>query len=142
MNLTLGDEVLILLREYGPLTVNEIANYLGVNINEVKEELSYLELDRLVRRVKRGLLIKREAYDLTPTGLDEAERAYERLMAEVKEMINRVNNLNPEELRALVNQILNQYANVLPLILLLNLIPLELIALLGLTQLIINHPSW
>lgn len=142
MNLTLGDEVLILLREYGPLTVNEIANYLGVNINEVREELSYLELDRLVRRVKRGLLIKREAYDLTPTGLDEAERAYERLMAEVKEMINKVNNLNPEELRALVNQILNQYANVLPLILLLNLIPLELIALLGLTQLMINHPSW
>ncbi|MGC8606299.1 MAG: hypothetical protein ACP5GZ_07215 [Vulcanisaeta sp.] len=46
---------------------------------EIVEEIQYLEHDKLVTRVKKGLIIKREVFDLTPTGLKEAQRAYEKL---------------------------------------------------------------
>ncbi|MCG2895573.1 MAG: DeoR family transcriptional regulator [Vulcanisaeta sp.] len=134
MDLTLGEEILILLRERGPLTVEEIASYLRRSVDEVREELKYLELDKLVTRVKKGLIFKKEAYDLTPTGLDEAEKAFEKLRARADEFIRRLKSTNPDE----VEEILNQYASLIPLLLLLDLIPLELLMLMGLDVLLLG----
>jgi Mn-dependent DtxR family transcriptional regulator len=99
------------------LTVEEIASYLRRSVDEVREELKYLELDKLVTRVKKGLIFKKEAYDLTPTGLDEAEKAFEKLRARADEFIRRLKSTNPDE----VEEILNQYASLIPLLLLMGL---------------------
>ncbi|MGC9153751.1 MAG: hypothetical protein ACP5GY_08515 [Vulcanisaeta sp.] len=134
MDLSLGEEILIVLREYGPLTAEEIANYLRRDIREVNEELQYLELDRFITRVKKGVFRRREAYELTPTGLEEALKAYEKLRAKSQELINKINSLSPEELE----ELMNQFSSIIPLLLLLNLIPLELLMLLGLDMLLIG----
>nr|KJR72767.1 MAG: hypothetical protein TU36_00030 [Vulcanisaeta sp. AZ3] len=135
--MTLGEQILILIREQGPLTMEEIANYLRRDINEVKEELNYLELDRLIIKVKKGFIFKKEAYDLTPTGLEESEKAYEKLKAKVQEIMNKIGSLSSEELEELINQ----YMSIIPLLLLLNLLPLELLLLMGLSPIIIGIPT-
>jgi len=134
VELSLSEEILILIRERGPLTPEEIAGYLRRDVGEVREEISYLELDKLVTRVRRGLIFKKEAYDLTPTGLEEAERAYEKLRARANELMQKLASLNPDELE----ELLNQYASIVPLMLLLNLIPLELLILMGLDLLMLE----
>ncbi|WP_243678049.1 hypothetical protein [Vulcanisaeta distributa] len=57
MELSLGEQILILIREKGPLTAEEMAYYLRRDVGEITEELQYLEHDKLVTRVKRGLYI-------------------------------------------------------------------------------------
>ncbi|ADN51850.1 hypothetical protein [Vulcanisaeta distributa] len=134
MNLSLGEQILILIRERGPLTAEEIAYYLRRDIKEVTEELQYLEHDKLVTRVKRGLIFKKEAFDLTPTGLEEAQKAYEKLKSISERIISKINNINDEELE----ELLNQYVSLIPLMILLNLIPLELLMLMGLDMLLMG----
>ena len=128
MELPLGDQILILIREKGPLTAEEIAYYLRRNVKEVTEELQYLEHDKLVTRVKKGLILRKDAYDLTPTGLEEAEKAYEKLRSISREIIRKLNGAGNED----IEEILNQYMSLIPLLMLLNLIPLELLMLAGL----------
>jgi Mn-dependent DtxR family transcriptional regulator len=125
MELTLSEQILILLREKGPLTIEEIASYLRRDTEEVSKELQYLEHDKLVTRVKRGLVFRREAFDLTPTGLEEAQRAYEKLRGMAYEFINKINSSNSDEIEDLIIQ----YSSIIPLLMLLNLIPIELLAL-------------
>ncbi|MGC8543373.1 MAG: hypothetical protein ACP5NQ_05485 [Vulcanisaeta sp.] len=125
MELTLSEQILILLREKGPLTIEEIASYLRRDTEEVSKELQYLEHDKLVTRVKRGLVFRREAFDLTPTGLEEAQRAYEKLRGVAYEFINKINSSNFDE----IEDLLIQYSSIIPLLMLLNLIPIELLAL-------------
>lgn len=136
MNLSLGEQILILIRERGPLTAEEIAYYLSRDIKEITEELQYLEHDKLVTRVKRGLIFKKEAFDLTPTGLEEAQKAYEKLKSISERIISKINNINDEELE----ELLNQYVSLIPLMILLNLIPLELLMLMGLDMLLMGGP--
>ena len=128
MELPLGDQILILIREKGPLTAEEIAYYLRRNVKEVTEELQYLEHDKLVTRVKKGLILRKDAYDLTPTGLEEAEKAYEKLRSISREIIRKLNGAGDED----IEEVLNQYMSLIPLLMLLNLIPLELLMLAGL----------
>ena len=128
VELPLGDQILILIRERGPLTAEEIAYYLRRDVKEVTEELQYLEHDKLVTRVKKGLILRKDAYDLTPTGLEEAEKAYEKLRSISREIIRKLNGADDED----IEEILNQYMSLIPLLILLNLIPLELLMLAGL----------
>ncbi|GAB6946170.1 hypothetical protein JCM16161A_03000 [Vulcanisaeta sp. JCM 16161] len=134
MDISLGDQILILIREKGPLTAEEIAYYLRRDVKEIAEELQYLEHDKLVTRVKRGLIFKKEAFDLTPTGLEEAQRAYERLRSISERIISKMNSISNEELE----ELLNQYMSLIPLMLILNLIPLELLILAGLDVLLMG----
>ncbi|WP_069808117.1 HTH domain-containing protein [Vulcanisaeta thermophila] len=133
MELTLKEEILILLREKGPLTADEIAHYLGVDVESVAKELNYLENDKIVTRTKRGFLIKRDAYELTPTGLEEANKALEKL----KVLANRITTAAPDE----AVQLLNEYAQLIPLMLLLNLIPMDLLLLAGFTEFMISQEN-
>ncbi len=123
MELTLDEQILILLRERGSLTSEEIAHYLGRDVNEVKDELQYLELDKLITRVKKGILFRKEVFDLTPTGLEEAQKAYEKLRGISQEILSKINSMNEEELK----EMLNQYMALMPLIIILNLLPLEML---------------
>ncbi|BDR92875.1 hypothetical protein [Vulcanisaeta souniana] len=123
MELTLDEQILILLRERGPLASEEIAHYLGRNVNEVKDELQYLELDKLITRVKRGILFRKEVFDLTPTGLEEAQKAYEKLREISHEILSRISSMNEKELE----EFLNQYMALMPLIMILNLLPFEML---------------
>ncbi|WP_054857155.1 hypothetical protein [Vulcanisaeta sp. JCM 16159] len=134
MDLSLDEQILILIRERGPLTAEEIAYYLRRDIKEIAEELQYLEHDKLITRVKRGFILKKEAFDLTPTGLEEAQKAYEKLKSISERIISQINNMSDEELE----EVLNQYVSIMPLIILLNLIPLELLMLMGLDILLIG----
>ncbi len=140
MELSLGEQILILVRERGPLTADEIAHYLRRSVKEVTEELQYLEHDKLITRVKRGLIFKREAFDLTPTGLEEAQRAYEKLRGISEKVVGRINTANYGELE----ELLSQYISLLPLMLALNLIPLELLVLMGLDHMLseVVDDSW
>ncbi|WP_243675974.1 hypothetical protein [Vulcanisaeta distributa] len=89
----------------------------------------------MITRVKRGgFILKREAFDLTPTGLEEAQKAYEKLKSLSERIISQINNMSDEELE----DVLNQYVSIMPLIILLNLIPLELLMLMGLDMLLIG----
>ena len=123
MELTLDEQILILLRERGPLTSEEIAHYLGRGVNEVKDELQYLELDKLIIRDKKGILFRKEVFDLTPTGLEEAQKAYEKLRGISQEILSKISSMNEEELK----EMLNQYMAIIPLIMILNLLPLEML---------------
>ena len=140
MELSLGEQILILIREKGPLTTEEIAYYLRRDVKEVTEELKYLEHDKLITRVKRGLVFKREAFDLTPTGLEEAQRAYEKLKKISESIINKANTMDYEELE----ELLSQYMPLIPLMMTLNLIPLELLVIMGLDTLLVEtiDDSW
>ncbi len=125
----MSEQILVLLRERGPLTVEEIAYYLGRDVREIVEEIQYMEHDKLVTRVKKGLIIKREVFDLTPTGLKETQRTYEKLRGVLEGIIGSINTISNEKLE----ELLNQYVSLIPLMIILNLVPLELLMLMGLT---------
>ena len=136
----MGEQILILIRDKGPLTAEEIAYYLRRDVKEVAKELKYLEHDKLITRVKRGLVFKREAFDLTPTGLEEAQRAYEKLRKISEGIMSKANTMDYEELE----ELLSQYMPLIPLMMTLNLIPLELLVLMGLDTLLVEtiDGSW
>jgi len=56
------------------------------------------------------------------------------LRARANELMQRLSSLSPDELE----ELLNQYASIIPLMLLLNLIPLELLMLMGLDLLMLG----
>lgn len=125
----MSEQILVLLRGRDPLTVEEIAYYLGRDVREIVEEIQYMEHDKLVTRVKKGLIIKREVFDLTPTGLKETQRTYEKLRGVLEGIIGSINTISNEKLE----ELLNQYVSLIPLMIILNLVPLELLMLMGLT---------
>ncbi len=129
--ITLGEQILVLLKEKGPLTAEEIAEYLRKDLNEVLEELKNLENDRLVRRVRKGLIIKKDAYELTPTGLEEANKAYEKLKLYAEELKGM---LKATAHTADVQEVIHQYLGILPLLILLDLVPYELLSYIALEQ--------
>ncbi|WP_369609285.1 MarR family transcriptional regulator [Sulfurisphaera javensis] len=111
--MNLRDKVLAYLYDKKSATVEEIANDLKEDSDYVQATLRVLENEKLVRKSEKGLIKKRTIYELTPSGLVEAEKAYEK----VKEKANELQQIIQEE-----GEIPEDYVDLLPLLMTLSLI--------------------
>mgnify|MGYP001772620570 CR=1 FL=1 len=111
--MNLRDRVLSYLYDKRSATVEEIANALQEEVDYVQATLRVLENEKLVRKTQKGLIFKKTVYELTPTGLEEASKAYEKL----KEKANQLQNMILQG-----DEIPQEFADLLPLMLTLSLI--------------------
>ena len=81
--------ILMLLKEHGELTADELANLLGISAVAVRRHLTKLESDQLVtyREVQRGMGRPSYVYGLGEAAADFFPRRYEELAVNVLETI-------------------------------------------------------
>ncbi|BFI74961.1 MarR family transcriptional regulator [Sulfurisphaera ohwakuensis] len=84
--MNLRDKVLAYLFDKKSATAEEIAENIKEEVDYVQATLRVLENEKLVRKVKKGFIRKHDAYELTPTGLEEAEKAYEKVQNKANEL--------------------------------------------------------
>ncbi|QIW23502.1 MarR family transcriptional regulator [Sulfolobus sp. S-194] len=84
--MNLRDKVLAYLFDKRSATAEEIADRIKEEVDYVQATLRVLENEKLVRKVKKGFIKKHDAYELTPTGLEEAEKAYEKVQNKASEL--------------------------------------------------------
>lgn len=116
--MNLRDRVLAYLYERKSATVEEIARALRKEKDYVQATLRVLENEKLVRKTQKGLIFKKTVYELTPTGLEEASNAYQKL----KEKANQLRNIILQG-----NQVPQEFIDLIPLMLTLSLIETALI---------------
>ena len=113
----LEDAVLLAIAN-GLKTPKDIAKKLNVKLDDVKVVLLNLEAQGLVERKVKGLLFKKEVYELTRQGFERAMKAKEKLMRvaeEIKEAYKRGDTARVEEIVA-------SYSYFLPLMLMFGLL--------------------
>jgi len=115
--MNLRDKVLSYLYDKRSATVEEIANAIQEEQDYVQATLRVLENEKLVKRAQKGLIFKKTVYELTPTGLEKASEAYERL----KEKANQLQYILQG------GEIPQEYADLLPLMLTLSMIETAMI---------------
>lgn len=110
--MNLRDKVLSYLYDKRSATIEEIANAIQEEKDYVQATLRVLENEKLVRRAQKGLIFKKTVYELTPTGLEKASESYERL----KEKANQLQYILQGD------EVPQEYADLLPLMLTLSMI--------------------
>ena len=112
------EEAVLLAIANGLKTPKDIAKKLNVKLEDVKVALANLEARGFVERKVRGLLFKKEVYELTKEGFERAMKAKEKLMRvadEIKDAYERGDTARVEEIVA-------SYSYFLPLMLMLGLL--------------------
>jgi len=113
----LEDAVLLAIAN-GLKTPKDIAKKLNVKLDDVKVVLDNLEAQGLVERKVKGILFKKEVYELTRQGFERAMNVKEKLTRvaeEIKEAYKRGDTARVEEIVA-------SYSYFLPLMLMLGLL--------------------
>ncbi len=114
------EEAVLLAIAKGLKTPKDIAKKLNVRLEDVRNVLAILEARGLVEKKVRGLLFKKEVYELTKEGFERAMRAKEKLMRiadEVKEAYERGD-------KARVEEIVAGYSYLIPLMLMFGVLDL------------------
>ena len=114
------EEAVLLAIANGLRTPKDIAKKLNVKLEDVKVALANLEARGFVERKVRGLLFKKEVYELTKEGFERAMKAKEKLMRvadEIKEAYERGDTARVEEIVA-------GYSYLIPLMLMFGLLDL------------------
>lgn len=121
--MNIRDKILAYLYQKVEASIEEIANVIREEKDEVEAVLNRLKSEGLVTKKQKGLLRKREVVTLTPTGLEEAKRAYEKLEAEAKrvEEILASRSITGDE------ELPQDIMNILPLLMALSLIDLAVL---------------
>lgn len=111
--MNLRNKVLAYLYDKREATAEQIANDLREEIDYVQATLRVLESEKLVRKYEKGLIKKKIVYQLTPSGLEEAEKAYNKVI-EKADKLQQVIMENGE--------IPGEYVDLVPLLMALSLI--------------------
>lgn len=106
----------------GGKTAEEVADILGVEPHDAEAILSALMGMGLVERKERGLIFKREVYQLTEKGWEELYR----LREEVKSKLEKAAELRQQGREQEAQEILDPLAPVLPVLLSLGVLDLAL----------------
>ena len=115
--MNLRDKVLSYLYDKRSATIEEIANAIQEEKDYVQATLRVLENEKLVRRAQKGLIFKKTVYELTPTGLEKASEAYERLKEKASQLQYIIQG----------DEVPQELADLLPLMLTLSLIEATMI---------------
>jgi DNA-binding MarR family transcriptional regulator len=84
--MNLREQILAYLYKKDGSTAEEISRDLRVDKDEVEAVLNRLKSEGFVTKKIKGILSKKEAYFLTPSGLEEAKIAYEKVENKAKEI--------------------------------------------------------
>lgn len=116
--MNLRDRVLSYLYEKKSGTLEEIASALNEEADYVEATLKVLEKEKIVRKTQKGLVFKKTSYELTPMGLEEAQKAYEKLQEKASQLQNIIEQ---------GGEIPEEFMELIPLMLALSLIETTLI---------------
>ena len=111
--MNIRDKILAYLYDRREATVNQIAQDIREEVDEVQAALRVLEREGLVIKRQKGLIFKKEVYELTASGLEEAKRAYEKVQRVANEIVN---TLQYGE------EVPQEYVDLIPLLITLSLI--------------------
>jgi len=114
----LRDKILAYLYDRKSATLEEIVNAVQEEADYVQATLRVLENEKLVRKTQKGLIFKKTVYELTPTGLEKALEAYERLKEKASQL---------QQIVLGGGEIPPEFADLIPLMLTLSLIEATLL---------------
>jgi len=96
-------------------TAEKISERVGLERGDVERVLRHLEISGLVARVRKGLVLKKEAYALTPTGWRRLDEWRERAKADLEKAAILKSRGGDDEATAM--EVLTPYMAVLPFLL-------------------------